>query len=90
MCLIVFSLVQTQGDYHNSDALFAKESALVIELHRALDAYGDEVKSQQAELATYAKSITNDDWPALAKSKRSAAPVKLDQVARKLSPSSPP
>ena len=93
LLLIAFSLVQTQGDHQNADALVAKESALIIKLHRALDAYGDEAKSQQAELVAYAKSIANDEWPALATGKRSAATttalVKLGQDARKLSPSSP-
>ena len=85
LLLIAFSLVQTQGDHQNADALVAKESALIIKLHRALDAYGDEAKSQQAELVAYAKSIANDEWPALATGKRSAATttalVKLGQDA---------
>lgn len=56
--------------------------------------YLNQAKSQQAELVAYAKSIANDEWPALAKGKRSAATtaalVKLGQDTRMLSPSTPP
>ena len=70
--VLAFTLVEAENNFRKVDALVAAEASQVNRLDRLLLRYGDPAADAiRAELLTYARAITSDEWPAMLKGKPS-------------------
>ncbi|APC06208.1 hypothetical protein AOC10_06550 [Polynucleobacter asymbioticus] len=94
LLLIAFSLVRVQGDHRNVEDLVSREAALMFKLNRSLAAFGSpQAQELQGDLKDYATAIVDDEWPLMAKGKRSEEAsntlIDLTQGIRLLDPRNP-
>jgi hypothetical protein len=94
LLLIAFSLVRVQGDHRNVEDLVSREAALMFKLNRSLAAFGGpQAQELQGDLKDYATAIVDDEWPLMAKGKRSEEAsntlIDLTQGIRLLDPRNP-
>jgi hypothetical protein len=72
--VLTFSLVQVLDDVHKVDTLVAIEATQINNLDRILTRYGDpSAEAVRPALHTYAKSVVQEEWPALLKGQGSQA-----------------
>ncbi|QWE11690.1 DUF4239 domain-containing protein [Polynucleobacter sp. AP-Titi-500A-B4] len=94
LLLIAFSLVRVQGDHRNVEDLVSREAALMFKLNRSLAAFGGaHAVELQGDLKNYAGAVVEDEWPLMAKNKRSEKAsndlTDLTQGIRLLDPKNP-
>lgn len=68
MCSLVlaFTLVQAESNFRKVDAIVSTEASQIDPLDRLLARYGDaSAATVRQHLRAYARSIIDDDWPAM-------------------------
>ena len=79
--VVAFSLVQVQGQFRATEEYALKEANFVHSLDRSLFHFGTPASlAARADLQAFVVSIIEDEWPLLAKNKRS---VKTDALFKK-------
>jgi hypothetical protein len=64
--VLAFTLVQADANFRHVDTLVGTEAAHINQLDRLLTRYGDaQANEVRPLLLTYARSIVNDEWPAM-------------------------
>ena len=70
--VLAFTLIEAESNFRKVDALVSTEASQINRLDRLLNRYGDEqVTELRLNLLAYAKSIADDEWPAMLRGNRS-------------------
>lgn len=78
--MLAFSAVQVWQEYGDADKAVSAEAAAASQLYRDLAVYGDETRPARQALATYVRSVVQDEWPLMAKG--SASPRTAEALVR--------
>lgn len=69
--VLAFTLIEAESNFRKVDALVSTEASQINRLDRLLNRYGDEsVTELRLNLLAYARSIVDDEWPAMLRGNR--------------------